>query len=82
MVHTIPYCPTSGFPLNHLSLNFGSQGILLIIAIMQQKQQNHLFEIEWTYLFSAKDIKYLENHIKVKHVLGMATIKNPSRFYY
>ena len=46
MVHTILYSPTLGFPLNLLPLDFHSQGNLLIIAIMQEKQQIFIFEIE------------------------------------
>ena len=40
------YGPTSCFSLNLLSLDFHSRGILLTIAIMQEKQPNNLFEIE------------------------------------
>ena len=39
MVHTVLYGPTSGFPLNLLSQDFHSWGILLTIAIMQEKKQ-------------------------------------------
>ena len=50
MVHTIPYGPTSGFPLNLLPLGFHSRKLLLIIAFMEEKQQNNLLKyIYWVW---------------------------------
>ena len=37
MVHTVQYCPTSGFPLDMLPQNFHSWEYLLTIGIMQEK---------------------------------------------
>ena len=50
MVHTVPYCPTSGFPLNLVSLDFHSRDFLGTMAIMQEKQQKTVFEIEWVIM--------------------------------
>ena len=46
MVHMILYGPTSDFPLNLVPLDLNIWEILLTIAIMQEKQQNNLLEIE------------------------------------
>ena len=46
MVHTLIHIPTLGFPINLLPLDFHSRGILLTIAIKQEKEQNNIFEIE------------------------------------
>ena len=46
MVRSVLFGLTSDFPLNLLPLDFHSWGILLPIAIMEDKQQNNLLEIE------------------------------------
>ena len=45
MEHMVLHGPTLEFPLTLLPLDFRSLGILLKIAIMQEKHQNNLFEI-------------------------------------
>ena len=47
MMHTILYSPTLGFPLNILLPDFHIPGNLPTIAIMQEKQQSNLFEVEY-----------------------------------
>ena len=43
--YMVLYGTTSNVPLNILPLDFHSLGILLTIVIMQEKQQNTLFEV-------------------------------------
>ena len=46
------------FPLNLLPLDFHSRGILLTIAIMQEKQQQNIFEIECLSLMGLPRLIY------------------------
>ena len=50
MVHTVPYCPTSGFPLNLVSLDFHSWGFLWYHGYYARKATKNVFELEWLFL--------------------------------
>ena len=57
MVHIVTYCPTSGFSLNLVSLDIRSRGFFDTMAIIQEKQQKTVFEIECSfYLMDPLDL--------------------------